>query len=221
MSRDPEAGYASDPKTLHKYLYVGGDPLNWIDPSGRMLVEVAEQEAKQAPTQVALRALAKCASGIFVSAIEALTLDYIFEGRLNPRVIYVVVALHLPFCVTEFFAVPEPPPTIKPPGGWPDPPLPQPGSPGFPGGPCPGCGAPLPPAPAPGCLVCGLPTGFSLLLAPRTPSNGELSYEIEEAKAVQEADDIDRYVISVKIKAESKSYAGIGNESRRSVLIAA
>jgi hypothetical protein len=58
-------------------------------------------------------------------------------------------------------------------------------------------------------------------LAPRTPSNGELSYEIEEAKAVQEADDIDRYVISVKIKAESKSYAGIGNESRRSVLIAA
>jgi RHS repeat-associated protein len=35
MSRDPLDGNAFDPKTLHKYLYVGGDPVNWIDPSGR------------------------------------------------------------------------------------------------------------------------------------------------------------------------------------------
>jgi RHS repeat-associated protein len=35
LSRDPEDGKAVDPKTLHKYLYVGGDPLNWIDPMGR------------------------------------------------------------------------------------------------------------------------------------------------------------------------------------------
>ena len=27
------------PKTLHKYLYVGGDPVNWSDPRGCDLVE--------------------------------------------------------------------------------------------------------------------------------------------------------------------------------------
>jgi len=35
MSRDPEDGYANDPKTLHKYLYAGGDPANRVDPTGR------------------------------------------------------------------------------------------------------------------------------------------------------------------------------------------
>jgi RHS repeat-associated protein len=35
LSRDPEAGKPVDPKTLHKYLYAGGDPVNRIDPSGR------------------------------------------------------------------------------------------------------------------------------------------------------------------------------------------
>ncbi|MGO9316973.1 MAG: RHS repeat-associated core domain-containing protein [Terracidiphilus sp.] len=35
LSRDPLDGNANDPATLHKYLYVGGDPVNWIDPSGR------------------------------------------------------------------------------------------------------------------------------------------------------------------------------------------
>jgi RHS repeat-associated protein len=39
MSRDPEDGKAKDPKTLHKYLYVGGDPVNWIDPRGRTMAE--------------------------------------------------------------------------------------------------------------------------------------------------------------------------------------
>jgi RHS repeat-associated protein len=35
LSRDPEAGNEFDPKTLHKYLYAGGNPVNRIDPSGR------------------------------------------------------------------------------------------------------------------------------------------------------------------------------------------
>jgi RHS repeat-associated protein len=34
-SRDPEDGNASDPKTLHKYLYASGDPVNRVDPLGR------------------------------------------------------------------------------------------------------------------------------------------------------------------------------------------
>src|ERR1035438_8380384 len=35
LSRDPENGKPIDPKTLHKYLYAAGDPVNRIDPRGR------------------------------------------------------------------------------------------------------------------------------------------------------------------------------------------
>jgi RHS repeat-associated protein len=35
MSRDPEGGNLGDPRSLHKYLYAGGDPVNRIDPQGR------------------------------------------------------------------------------------------------------------------------------------------------------------------------------------------
>jgi RHS repeat-associated protein len=34
LSRDPEDGISNNPATLHKYLYVGGDPVNGIDPLG-------------------------------------------------------------------------------------------------------------------------------------------------------------------------------------------
>ena len=35
LSRDPENGISTDPKTLHKYDYAGGDPVNAMDPTGR------------------------------------------------------------------------------------------------------------------------------------------------------------------------------------------
>jgi RHS repeat-associated protein len=35
LSRDPEGGKLNDPRTFHKYLYAGGDPVNRIDPRGR------------------------------------------------------------------------------------------------------------------------------------------------------------------------------------------
>ncbi len=35
---DPYAGNISDPQSLHKYLYCHGNPVNGIDPSGRMLI---------------------------------------------------------------------------------------------------------------------------------------------------------------------------------------
>ena len=42
MSRDPENGKTTDPRSLHKYLYVADDPVNLIDPRGRgSLVENA------------------------------------------------------------------------------------------------------------------------------------------------------------------------------------
>jgi RHS repeat-associated protein len=35
LSRDPENGITTDPATLHKYVYGGGDPVNALDPTGR------------------------------------------------------------------------------------------------------------------------------------------------------------------------------------------
>jgi hypothetical protein len=40
MSRDPEEGETTDPASLHKYLYAGGDPVNLADPSGRNAMPV-------------------------------------------------------------------------------------------------------------------------------------------------------------------------------------
>ena len=39
LSRDPEDGKPVDPKTLHKYLYADGDPVNAKDPTGRSALE--------------------------------------------------------------------------------------------------------------------------------------------------------------------------------------
>jgi RHS repeat-associated protein len=43
LSRDPEDGWINVPATLHKYLYVGGDPVNWWDPTGRDEEEYGEE----------------------------------------------------------------------------------------------------------------------------------------------------------------------------------
>jgi len=43
LSRDPEDGKAIDPKTLHKYLYAGGDPVNRVDPRGRDIIGFIQQ----------------------------------------------------------------------------------------------------------------------------------------------------------------------------------
>jgi RHS repeat-associated protein len=55
-SRDPEDGKAADPKTLHKYLYAGGDPINAVDPTGRDLFETAliEGGSLQGPIEAAI-----------------------------------------------------------------------------------------------------------------------------------------------------------------------
>lgn len=44
MSGDPEGGGPFDLKTLQKYLYAGGNPLNRIDPRGRAEVFAVDLE---------------------------------------------------------------------------------------------------------------------------------------------------------------------------------
>jgi RHS repeat-associated protein len=53
MSRDPEGGRPFYPKSLHKYIYASGDPVNRVDPRGRTdlvefigTVKASMQEAK-------------------------------------------------------------------------------------------------------------------------------------------------------------------------------
>jgi hypothetical protein len=43
--QDPDSGNAYYPKTLHKYLYAGGDPVNASDPTGRDIFEDLEIRA--------------------------------------------------------------------------------------------------------------------------------------------------------------------------------
>jgi hypothetical protein len=41
--RDPEDGKSRDPRTLHRYLYASGDPVNRVDPFGRAdLIQTVE-----------------------------------------------------------------------------------------------------------------------------------------------------------------------------------
>ena len=50
LSRDPEDGHNWDPKSLHKYLYASGDPVNLLDPTGRdPILETGELEERTLP----------------------------------------------------------------------------------------------------------------------------------------------------------------------------
>ena len=55
MTRDPEDGNPVDLKTLHKYLYAGGDPVNKIDPRGRGIISYAIEIGEDAATVQGLR----------------------------------------------------------------------------------------------------------------------------------------------------------------------
>ena len=79
LSRDPEDGKPIDPKTLHKYLYAGGDPVNATDPSGRAEeaqyatgIQVTFVEVEAGATEFT-KDLAICLAGIAatISSLEA------------------------------------------------------------------------------------------------------------------------------------------------------
>ena len=72
MSRDPFDGYAVIPITLHKYLYAGGNPTNWRDPNGRLIVEDELLESKDIAEVPFINTIG-CVSGIlFASAASEL-----------------------------------------------------------------------------------------------------------------------------------------------------
>jgi RHS repeat-associated protein len=67
MSRDPWSGNQFDPKTLHKYLYVGSNPVNNVDPRGRALFEYAIQSSAAIP-EAKLISIYGCVAGAALAA---------------------------------------------------------------------------------------------------------------------------------------------------------
>ena len=82
MSRDPEDGKAKDPKSLHKYLYAGGDPVNLMDPRGRGIIGYALELGEDAETILALRrtAFAVCSALL----LEALAMEEAVDPEMVP-----------------------------------------------------------------------------------------------------------------------------------------
>ena len=68
MSRDPEDGNQADPRSLHKYLYAGGDPVNLVDPRGQELFEYARLANKALSTVSFINAFGCVASIGFAAA---------------------------------------------------------------------------------------------------------------------------------------------------------
>jgi len=78
MSRDPEDGKPIDPKTLHKYLYAGGDPINRVDPRGRDETEYPVLLANESwQSQLEMRATAH----VIRATLECVA--YLLEGNID------------------------------------------------------------------------------------------------------------------------------------------
>jgi RHS repeat-associated protein len=78
MSRDPYDGYIGIPVTLHKYLYVGGDPVNHVDPRGRFLAEYA-LENSDSVSEAKLVGIYGCVADAGLTAVDLL-LDKSIKG---------------------------------------------------------------------------------------------------------------------------------------------
>jgi RHS repeat-associated protein len=102
LSRDPEAGKPVDPKTLHKYLYAGGDPVDSFDPTGRTLFDYEETLARSTAETIAysrrIASLARCVIGV-----EILALKLIFNQLSSD--IYSTIGLGTLFsgCISSVF----------------------------------------------------------------------------------------------------------------------
>jgi hypothetical protein len=68
MSRDPWNGNQFDPKTQHKYLYVGSNPVNYVDPRGRALFEFTLQASAAVPEAELLGTYGCFAGAAFTAA---------------------------------------------------------------------------------------------------------------------------------------------------------
>jgi len=88
MSRDPHDGKPNDPRTLHKYLYAGGDPINAMDPTGRDLFDTALITGGSAvtATEAGLAITGGAISEAAAAAYEALIQEMMIQMEINASV---------------------------------------------------------------------------------------------------------------------------------------
>jgi RHS repeat-associated protein len=81
LSRDPLAGNAKDPASLHKYLYAGGDPINYIDPRGSSpLVEGGSLQSNfELAVNASLRVLGQVVKKCFVNIAVSIAAILAYE----------------------------------------------------------------------------------------------------------------------------------------------
>lgn len=81
-TRDSFAGRAQSPRTLHRYLYAGDDPVNAIDPTG--LETVAELSVSQYTSKVV--ELAELAGKVRAKCKAASTIEQVSELRFYSNI---------------------------------------------------------------------------------------------------------------------------------------
>ena len=125
-----------DPGSLHKYLYAGGDPTNWVDPMGREDEEETSLaytigRAVGAAVRVVGLTVRNCIDGIFTTVLGAVDIYQHGASPLGYALEY-YGSVRVSMCLVKFFPVPKmPSPVPKMPWpGPPSPPMPQP--PNFP-----------------------------------------------------------------------------------------
>jgi RHS repeat-associated protein len=69
MSRDPEDGNQINPATLHKYLYVGSNPVKYVDPTGRDLLGYAIRSNAAIP-EAKLISIYGCVADASLAAVD-------------------------------------------------------------------------------------------------------------------------------------------------------
>jgi RHS repeat-associated protein len=117
LSRDPLEGSANDPASLHKYLYVGGDPVNLKDPTGRGVLETGEIDIKSPLEALALRTVSflvkRCIWGIAATALAIAEMVYNHETNYFAEG---AIAFAGGECLWKFIKLP--PPLAPPPLWW-------------------------------------------------------------------------------------------------------
>ena len=93
LSRDPEEGKPTDPKTLHKYLYVGGNPIRFVDPLGKDAEEVG-----LSTTKISLAAVVDLGAEVTVVGTAEIT-----EGTATFYVELIEGKMANPFSVINIF----------------------------------------------------------------------------------------------------------------------
>jgi hypothetical protein len=88
MSRDPLGGQLTDPRSLHKYLYAAGDPVDAVDPTGKGFIEWAWNNLTSAVRGVieGTRAgeTALCLLRFVTDILDYAVLGYFTQTPINP-----------------------------------------------------------------------------------------------------------------------------------------